>query len=77
MTLFGGSRKRGGKSRSRRRRLLLVAAGVAIAVAAALLWIVRGREAPAPPTDFSAVLLELAATRGADPDRLVADEPIR
>ena len=77
MSFFGGSRKRGGKSRSRRHRLLLAAAGVAVAAVVALLWIVRGREAAAPPADFSAVLLELAATRGADPDRVAADEPIR
>jgi polysaccharide deacetylase 2 family uncharacterized protein YibQ len=77
VSLFGGSRKRGGKSRSRRRRPLLVAAGVAAAIVVALLWIVRGREAPAPPADFGAALLELAATRGADSDRVVADEPIR
>ena len=77
MTVFGRPRKRGGKVRSRRRRALLVVTFVAVAVAIAVLFVLRGRQAPAPPADFGAVLLELAATRGADPERITADEPIR
>jgi hypothetical protein len=77
VSLFGATRKRSGKQRSRRRRLVLgVVAGAAV-TALAVIWIARGREEPAPPADFATVLLELAASRGADPERVAADEPIR
>jgi len=75
--MLGKVRKRSGKVRSRRRRALLAVFGLGIVGAIALLVYLRGREAPAPPADFGAVLLELAATRGADPERVAADEPIR
>jgi len=77
MTIFGGTRKRSGKARSRRRRALLAVIGLGIVGAIALFLFLRGREAPVPPSDFGAVLLELAATRGADSERVAADEPIR
>jgi len=63
--------------RSRHRQVLLGVIGAGIAGAIVLLVFVRGRQAPAPPSDFGAVLLELAAARGADPERIAADEPIR
>ena len=75
--MFGKPRKRSGKVRSRRRRVLLAVIGVGIAGVIALVLFVRGRQAPAPPSDFGAVLLELAAARGADPERVTADDPIR
>jgi hypothetical protein len=63
------------KARSNRRRVLWAMIGIGLAGAIAFLLLGRGRQAP--PADFGAVLLELAATRGADPERVAADEPIQ
>jgi len=70
-------RKRSRRSRSASDWIAPVAIAVALAAVAALLWIVLGPSSPAPAPEFGAVLYELAATRGADPEHVSADQPIR
>lgn len=76
--MAGSTRRRGGKSRSASSWRTPLVIAVALLAAAALIWIVLSpadRGGPSP--EFGAVLFDLAATRGADPERISADEPIR
>jgi polysaccharide deacetylase 2 family uncharacterized protein YibQ len=70
-----------GKRRQKRRAsgswLTPAVITVALVVAAALIWFIAGPSKPGPAPEFGAVLYELAATRGADPERISADQPIR
>lgn len=73
------SGSRGRRSRSKGGWGKPVVLAMALVAAAVLVWFVLGRSTPppSPAPDFGALLYELAAARGADPDGVVADEPIR
>jgi polysaccharide deacetylase 2 family uncharacterized protein YibQ len=75
--MTGGTRKRSGRSRSAGGWRTPVVIACALAASAALIWFVVAPKRPATAPEFAAVLVELAATRGANPDRISADEPIR
>lgn len=50
---------------------------VAVAAAAVIAWLLIGRSSSKPSPDFAATLVELASARGADAERIAADQPIR
>ena len=75
--MSGPTRKRGKRSRSSGDWITPLVIGVALIAVAALVWYALGPSTPAPAPEFGAVLYELAATRGADPEHIAADQPIR
>ncbi len=70
------TRKKRRKGSSRRDWMLVIGAGAAVVVLAWLVWALIG-ERRSSDSDFGVRLYELAARRGADPQHVTADEPIR
>jgi polysaccharide deacetylase 2 family uncharacterized protein YibQ len=75
MSAASRKRKISRKTSQKWDRYLLVMLGCALVVLTSFIWyLVRHRESD---VDFGVRLLEMAAARGAGPDRIAADQPIR